>query len=55
VRPDNDANARVYGKKVDAESIIFKGAAAVPPAAQKFIATLNQKSPKNLSDPASLK
>jgi lipid-binding SYLF domain-containing protein len=55
VRPDNDANARIYGKKVEAESIIFKGAVAVPPAAQKFIASLNQKSPKNKSDPASLK
>ncbi len=55
VRPDNDANARIYGKKVDAESIIFKGAVAVPPAAQKLIAYLNQKSPKNTSDPASLK
>src|SRR5246500_983678 len=46
VRPDNDANARVYGKKVEAESIIFKGAVAVPPAAQKLISLLNQKSPK---------
>jgi len=55
VRPDNDANTRVYGKKVDAESIIFKGAVAVPPAAQKLVAYLNQKSPKNTSDPASLK
>jgi len=55
VRPDNDANARVYGKKVEAESIIFKGAVAVPPAAQKLVAYLNQKSPKNTSDPASLK
>ncbi len=55
VRPDKDANARIYGKKVDAESIIFKGAVAVPPAAQKLIAYLNQKSPKNTSDPASLK
>ncbi len=55
VRPDNDANARVYGKKVDAQSIVFKGAVAVPPAAQKLVAFLNQKSPKNLSDPASLK
>lgn len=55
VRPDNDANARVYGKKVEAQSIIFKGAVAVPPAAQKLIAYLNQKSPKNTSDPASLK
>src|SRR6202521_3894422 len=55
VRPDNDANARIYGKKVEAESIIFKGAVAVPPAAQKMVAYLNQKSPKNTSDPGSLK
>jgi SH3 domain-containing YSC84-like protein 1 len=47
VRPDDDANARIYGKKVEAESIIFKGAVAVPPAAQKLISLLNQKSPKN--------
>lgn len=55
VRPDNDANQRVYGKKIEAESIVFKGAAAVPPSAQKMISYLNQKSPKNLSDPSSLK
>jgi lipid-binding SYLF domain-containing protein len=55
VRPDNDANSKLYGKKVDAKSIIFKGSVAVPPSAQKFIAYLNQKSPKNTSDPASLK
>lgn len=47
VRPDNDANARVYGKKVEPESIIFKGAVAVPPAAQKLVSLLNQKSPKS--------
>src|ERR1700747_1395504 len=46
VRPHHDANARVYGKKLEAESIVFKGAVAVPPAAQKLIAYLNQKSPK---------
>src|SRR5579863_6182864 len=55
VRPDNDANERVYGKKLDAEQIIFKGAVAVPPPAQKLIAYLNRKSPKNTSDPNSLK
>ena len=55
VRPDNDGNERIYGKKVEAESIVFKGAVAVPPAAQKMIAYLNQKSPKNTSDPKSLK
>lgn len=55
VRPDNDANERVYHKNVDADAIIFKGAAAVPPPAQKLIAYLNRKSPKNTSDPNSLK
>jgi lipid-binding SYLF domain-containing protein len=46
VRPDNDGNARLYGRKLEAESIIFKGAVAVPPPAQQMIAYLNQKSPK---------
>ena len=53
VRPDNDANERVYNKKLEAESIVLKGAVAVPPPAQKMVAYLNRKSPKNLSDPAS--
>jgi lipid-binding SYLF domain-containing protein len=48
VRPDNDANERVYGKKVEAESIVFKGAVAVPPPAQRLVSYLNEKSPKNL-------
>jgi lipid-binding SYLF domain-containing protein len=55
VRPDNDANERVYGKKVDAKDIVFKGAVPVPPPAQKLVGYLNHKSPKNLSDPSSLK
>jgi lipid-binding SYLF domain-containing protein len=55
VRPDNDANEKLYGKKVTATEIVFKGAVAVPPSAQKMVAYLNQKSPKNLSDPASLR
>jgi SH3 domain-containing YSC84-like protein 1 len=55
VRPDHDANQRVYGKNLEAEQIIFKGAVAVPPPAQKLIAYLNRKSPKNTSDPNSLK
>lgn len=55
VRPDNDANERVYGKRVSAEAIIFRGAVAVPPPAQQMIAYLNRKSPKNLSDPNSLR
>jgi lipid-binding SYLF domain-containing protein len=55
VRPDNDANERVYRGNADAEAIIMKGAVAVPPPAQQMIAYLNRKSPKNMSDPNSLK
>lgn len=55
VRPDNDANEKIYHKKLEAEDIVFKGAAAVPPSAQKLIGYLRQKSPKNTSDPNSLK
>jgi len=55
VRPDNGANEKLYGRKLEGKDIIFKGVVAVPPAGQKLVAYLNQKSPKNLSDPASLK
>jgi len=55
VRPDNNANEKVYGKKVDAEDIVFKGAVRVPASAQQLVAYLNKKTPKNLSDPDSLK
>jgi SH3 domain-containing YSC84-like protein 1 len=55
LRPDNDANQRLYGKKVVATDIVFKGAVAVPSSGQKLVATLDKKSPKNLSDPESLK
>jgi SH3 domain-containing YSC84-like protein 1 len=55
LRPDNDANERVYGKKVTATEIVRQGSVAVPPSAQKMVALLNKKSGKNLSDPNSLK
>jgi lipid-binding SYLF domain-containing protein len=50
VRPDDDANERVYGGNVSAEAIIFKGVVAVPPAAQKLVEFLNRKSPRNSRD-----
>src|SRR6267378_1043909 len=55
LRPDNNANEKLYGKKVTATEIVRKGAVPVPPSAQKLVALLNKKSPKNLSDPESLK
>jgi len=55
VRPDNSANEKVYDKKVEAQDIVFKGTVRVPTAAQPLVVYLNKKSPKNLSDPDSLK
>src|SRR5579872_2853771 len=55
LRPDNDANQRVYGKKLSAEEIVRRGGAAVPRSGQKLVSLLDKKSPKNLSDPNSLK
>jgi lipid-binding SYLF domain-containing protein len=55
LRPDNSGNEKLYRKKVEAIDIVRKGAVAVPPSAQEMIALLNKKSPKNLSDPNSLK
>jgi len=49
LRPDNDANERIYGKKVPAKEIVLHGAVPVPPSAKLLIETLNKHSPKNLS------
>ena len=55
VRPDNGANEKLYGKKIEAEDVVRKGKVAVPASGQQLVALLNKKSPKNLSDPASLR
>jgi SH3 domain-containing YSC84-like protein 1 len=47
VRPDNDANERLYGKKVSAEEVIFNGAVATPPSGQRLVATLNRHAGKD--------
>jgi len=49
LRPDNDANERIYGRKMDAKDIALHGAVPIPQAARLLISTLNQHSPKNLS------
>jgi SH3 domain-containing YSC84-like protein 1 len=55
LRPDNNANEKLYGKKIAAEEIIREGKVPVPPAGKKMVSLLDKKSPKNLSDPESLK
>ena len=55
LRPNPSANRNLYGRDVSAKNIIRGGKVAVPAAGRQLISLLNQKSPKNLSDPKSLK
>jgi lipid-binding SYLF domain-containing protein len=50
LRPDNDANERLYGKAIDAKDVALHGAVPIPASARVLINTLNQHSPKNLSN-----
>src|SRR5271169_3993292 len=50
LRPDNDANKRLYGKELSAKDIVFNGAAPAPKSAELLLATLNKTSPKNKSN-----
>lgn len=47
LRPDNDANRRIYGEKVSARDIVLRQETPVPPAAAQLIATLNARTPQH--------
>ena len=49
LRPDNDANARLYHRKIGAKDIALEGKVTPTPAAQELLSQLNKRSPKNLS------
>jgi SH3 domain-containing YSC84-like protein 1 len=55
LRPNPSANRHVYGQDLSARDIIRGGKVAVPAAGRQLVSLLSQKSPKNLSDPKSLK
>lgn len=50
LRPDADADAAVYGQKMEARDIVRGAAVPIPTPAQPMVDLLNQKSPKNLSE-----
>lgn len=54
LRSDGSANEKLYGTKVSAKDIIRGGKVKAPASAAELIGLLNQKSPKNKSDPKSL-
>ena len=45
LRPDNDANKKLYGKEINAEAIVLKGAVKAPPSARTLLHTLDLKTP----------
>lgn len=45
LRPDNDANKKLYGKEINADAIVLKGAVKPPPSAHTLIHTLDVKTP----------
>ena len=49
LRPDNDANKDIYGKKIDAKSIVLDGAVKPPSSASVLLETLDKASPVNKS------
>lgn len=55
LRPDNGANEKVYGRKLSVKEILRQGKVATPSAAHDLDAELSKASPKNRSDPKSLK
>jgi len=50
VKPDEDANKRLYGKAVAAREVLEEGALQTPPAAEPLLAALNKYAPRNLSE-----
>jgi lipid-binding SYLF domain-containing protein len=50
VRPDNDGNAAVYGRKVDAKDLVLHNVFPPPDAAHMLLTVLTKWSPRNDSD-----
>lgn len=48
LRPDNNANEKVYGKKLTAKEIALESKVAPPSSAEELLAVLNKRSPKHL-------
>ncbi|MGA7851685.1 MAG: lipid-binding SYLF domain-containing protein [Candidatus Acidiferrales bacterium] len=47
VRPDNDANERIYGKQIPAKDIVLRAAVPPPPSAKLMLEVLQKHSPQH--------
>jgi len=55
LRSDGRANKKLYGRSLSAKEIVREGKVSVPGSGRELISLLDTKSPKNESDPVSLK
>ena len=55
LRSDGSANNKLYGRKLSAREIVRQGKVGVPTSGRELISLLDKFSPKNTSDPKSLK
>jgi lipid-binding SYLF domain-containing protein len=53
LRPDNDASADVYGRKITAREIIMGGKARTPKSGQHLVRVLQKNAPHNESERSS--
>lgn len=50
LRPDDDASAEIYGRKITAKEIILGNAVAVPAAGRRLVSALQKSAPRNESE-----
>jgi SH3 domain-containing YSC84-like protein 1 len=55
LRSDGSANKKLYGHDLTAKEIVRQGKAGIPASGHELISLLDKQSPKNESDPVSLK
>ena len=55
LRSDGNANKKLYGHDISAKEIVRQGKAGIPASGRELISLLDKQSPKNESDPVSLK
>ena len=55
LRSDGSANRKLYGRDLNAKEIVRQGKVSVPASGRELISLLDKHSPKNESDPVSLK
>jgi len=55
LRSDGSANRKLYGRNLTAKEIVREGKVGIPASGSEWVSLLNKKSPKNESDPVSLR